>query len=125
MSFSVNVSKMDQLMDLIGELVISESVVLQSSDLKVPGLNLDNFNKAADPHLPRLGSGGQCDSALLRLAAVHTLLIGLNAVIHCISHQVHISVEDNGKGLDREKILAKARKQGMLDESKPDSAYTP
>ena len=44
---SVNVSKMDQLMDLIGELVISESVVLQSSDLKVPGLNLDNFNKAA------------------------------------------------------------------------------
>ena len=38
---------MDQLMDLIGELVISESVVLQNSDLKVPGLNLDNFNKAA------------------------------------------------------------------------------
>lgn len=44
---SVNVSKMNQLMELIGELVISESVVLQSSDLKVPGLNLDNFNKAA------------------------------------------------------------------------------
>ena len=33
---SVNVSKMDQLMELIGELVISESVVLQSPDLKVP-----------------------------------------------------------------------------------------
>ena len=44
---SVNVSKMDQLMDLIGELVISESVVLQNPDLKVPGLNLTNFNKAA------------------------------------------------------------------------------
>ena len=29
---SVNVSKMDQLMDLIGELVISESVVLQNPD---------------------------------------------------------------------------------------------
>ena len=38
--------------------------------------------------------------------------------------KVWISVEDNGKGLDREKILAKARKQGILDESKPDSAYT-
>lgn len=44
---SVNVQKMDQLMDLIGELVISESVVLQNPDLKVPGLNLANFNKAA------------------------------------------------------------------------------
>ena len=30
-------------MDLIGELVISESVVLQNQDLKVPGLKLDNF----------------------------------------------------------------------------------
>lgn len=41
---SVNVSKMDQLMELIGELVISESVVLQNPDLKVPGLNLNSFN---------------------------------------------------------------------------------
>lgn len=44
---SVDIAKMDQLMDLIGELVISQSVVLQNPDLKVPGLNLDNFNKAA------------------------------------------------------------------------------
>ena len=38
--------------------------------------------------------------------------------------KVWISVEDNGKGLDREKLLAKARKQGLLDENKPDSAYS-
>lgn len=44
---SVNVSKMDALMDLIGEIVIAESVVLQNPDLRVPGLNLNNFNKAA------------------------------------------------------------------------------
>lgn len=44
---SVNISKVDQLMDLIGEIVISESVVLQNPDLNVPGLNLSNFNKAA------------------------------------------------------------------------------
>lgn len=44
---SVDIAKMDQLMDLIGELVISQSVVLQNPDLKVPGLNLDNFNKSA------------------------------------------------------------------------------
>lgn len=44
---SVNVKKMDMLMDLIGEIVIAESVVLQNPDLKVPGLSLNNFNKAA------------------------------------------------------------------------------
>ena len=40
------------------------------------------------------------------------------------SGKVWISVTDDGAGLDREKILAKARKQGILDENKPDSAYT-
>jgi len=35
------------LMDLIGELVIAESTVLQNPDLKVPGLELSNFLKAA------------------------------------------------------------------------------
>ena len=33
-------------------------------------------------------------------------------------------MEDNGAGLDREKILAKAKNQGLLDGSKPDAAYT-
>ena len=44
---SVNVEKMDAIMDLIGELVIAEAVVLQNPDLKVPGLELGNFQKAA------------------------------------------------------------------------------
>lgn len=43
---SVNVEKMDALMDLIGEIVIAEAVVLQNPDLKVPGLELPNFQKA-------------------------------------------------------------------------------
>ena len=44
---SVNVEKMDALMDMIGELVIAEATVLQNPDLKVPGLDLTNFQKAA------------------------------------------------------------------------------
>lgn len=44
---SVNINKMDLLMDLIGELVISEALVLQNPDLQVPGLDLTNFNKYA------------------------------------------------------------------------------
>ena len=187
---SVNVSKMDQLMDLIGELVISESVVLQSSDLKVPGLNLDNFNKAAaqlssistdlqnvimsmrmvpltntfqkmnrivfdvsrklgkDIEFVMVGDSTEVDKNIIEHISDPLMHLVRNAVDHGIetneervdsgktekgrvtlsarteAGKVWISVEDNGKGLDREKILAKARKQGMLDESKPDSAYT-
>jgi len=42
---SVNVSKLDKLMDLVGEIVIIESMVTKNPDLE--GLELDNFNKAA------------------------------------------------------------------------------
>ena len=42
---SVSVAKLDQLMDLVGEMVIAEAMVTQNPDLK--GLELDNFAKAA------------------------------------------------------------------------------
>lgn len=42
---SVNQAKLDQLMDLVGELVTTESMVVSNPDLK--GLHLDNFNKSA------------------------------------------------------------------------------
>jgi len=42
---SVNVDKLDMLMDLVGELVISEAMVTQNPDLR--GLVLDNFSKSA------------------------------------------------------------------------------
>ncbi len=187
---SVNVSKMDQLMDLIGELVISESVVLQSSDLKVPGLNLDNFNKAAaqlskistdlqnvimsmrmvplantfqkmnrivfdvsrklgkDIEFVMIGEQTEVDKNIIEHISDPLMHLVRNSVDHGIetneerkesgkagkgkvtlaarteAGKVWISVEDNGKGLDREKIIAKARKQGLLDDNKPDSAYT-
>ena len=187
---SVNVSKMDQLMDLIGELVISESVVLQSSDLKVPGLNLDNFNKAAaqlasistdlqtvimsmrmvpltntfqkmnrivfdvsrklgkDIEFVMVGDSTEVDKNIIEHISDPLMHLVRNAVDHGIetneerqesgkmekgkvtlsakteAGKVWISVEDNGTGLNREKILAKARKQGILDDNKPDAAYS-
>mgnify|MGYP001144319502 FL=1 len=187
---SVNVSKMDQLMDLIGELVISESVVLQNPDLKVPGLNLNSFNKAAaqlskistdlqnvimsmrmvpltntfqkmnrivfdvsrklgkDIEFEMVGENTEVDKNIIEHISDPLMHLVRNAVDHGIetneervdsgkpdkgkvtlsarteAGKVWISVEDNGKGLDREKILAKARKQGLLDENKPDSAYS-
>lgn len=42
---SVNVKKLDKLMDLVGEMVIAEAMVIQNPDLK--GLQLNNFQKSA------------------------------------------------------------------------------
>ncbi len=187
---SVDVQKMDMLMDLIGELVIAESVVLQSTDLKVPGLKLDNFNKAAgqmtkistdlqnvimsmrmmpltntfqkmnrivfdvsrklgkDIEFEMIGENTEVDKNIIEHISDPLMHLVRNSVDHGIempderaaagkkekgkvtlsakteSGKVWITVQDNGKGLDRNKILAKARKQGMLDWTKPDDAYT-
>lgn len=187
---SVDVSKMDLLMDLIGELVISESVVLQNPDLKVPGLKLDNFNKAAaqmakistdlqnvimsmrmvpltntfqkmnrivfdvsrklgkDIEFEMIGENTEVDKNIIEHISDPLMHLVRNAVDHGIetkeerqasgkkerakvtlsakteSGKVWIGVQDNGKGLDREKILAKAKKQGILEEGRAESSYT-
>lgn len=187
---SVDVRKMDQLMDLIGELVISESVVLQNPDLKVPGLKLDNFNKAAgqmvkiatnlqdvimsmrmvpltntfqkmnrivfdvsrklgkDIEFEMIGDTTEVDKNIIEHISDPLMHLVRNSVDHGIetaderakagktekgrvtlsakteSGKVWIGVQDNGAGLDREKIIAKARKQGLLDPRRLDSSYT-
>ena len=187
---SVDINKMDMLMDLIGELVISESVVLQNPDLKVPGLKLDNFNKAAaemskistdlqnvimsmrmvpltntfqkmnrivfdvsrklgkDIDFEMVGDTTEVDKNIIEHISDPLMHLVRNSVDHGIeskeeriaagksergrvtlsakteSGKVWISVTDNGGGLDREKILAKARKNGILDPTRPDSSYS-
>lgn len=187
---SVDIAKMDMLMDLIGELVISESVVLQNQDLKVPGLRLDNFNKAAaqmskistdlqnvimsmrmvpltntfqkmnrivfdvsrklgkDVEFEMIGETTEVDKNIIEHISDPLMHLVRNSVDHGIetkeereaagkrdrakvtlsakteSGKVWIGVQDNGQGLDREKIIAKARKNGLLDPSRPDSAYS-
>lgn len=187
---SVDVNKMDQLMDLIGELVISESVVLQNPDLKVEGLNLNSFNKAAtqlskvstdlqnvimsmrmvpltntfqkmnrivfdvsrklgkEIEFEMIGDRTEVDKNIIEHISDPLMHLVRNAVDHGIetneeriesgkpdkgkitlsakteAGKVWISVEDNGKGLDKDKIFNKAKNQGLLDENKPDSSYT-
>lgn len=186
---SVDVRKMDQLMDLIGELVISESVVLQNEDLKVPGLKLDNFHKAAgqmvkiatdlqdvimsmrmvpltatfqkmnrivfdcsrklgkEIEFEMIGDTTEVDKNIIEHISDPLMHLVRNSVDHGIetaeerlakgktekgrvtlsakteSGKVWISVQDNGGGLDREKILAKARKHELLDPTRLDSSY--
>ena len=171
---SVDVKKMDMLMDLIGELVISESVVLQNSDLKVPGLKLDNFHKAAaqmmkistdlqnvimsmrmvpltntfqkmnrivfdasrklgkDVEFEMIGEHTEVDKNIIEHISDPLMHLVRNSVDHGVetneertkagkkekgkvtlsakteSGKVWISVIDNGKGLNREKLIEKA-----------------
>jgi two-component system chemotaxis sensor kinase CheA len=187
---SVDIAKMDMLMDLIGELVISQSVVLQNPDLKVPGLNLDNFNKAAgqmtkistdlqnvimsmrmvpltntfqkmnrivfdmsrklnkEVEFEMIGDATEVDKNIIEHISDPLMHLVRNSVDHGIeskeerlaagktekgkvtlsakteSGKVWIGVSDNGAGLNREQIMAKARQQGLLEPGRPESSYT-
>lgn len=177
---SVNIRKMDLLMDLIGELVIAEAVVLQNPDLKVPGLDLTNFQKSAaqlskitselqdaimamrmmplkntfqkmnrivydtskklgkNIELEVIGEDTEVDKNIIEHISDPLMHLIRNSVDHGIEEnevraqigktdkgkivleakneggQVWISVSDNGKGLKRDEILAKAKANGLL-----------
>lgn len=176
---SVNINKMDLLMDLIGELVIAQAVVLQNPDLKVPGLDLTNFQKAAgqlskitselqdaimamrmmplkntfqkmnrivydtskklgkDIELEVIGEETEVDKNIIEHISDPLMHLIRNSVDHGIESnetrqelckgkgkitleakneggQVWISVSDNGKGLKKDEILAKAKANGLL-----------
>lgn len=177
---SVNIKKMDLLMDLIGELVIAEAVVLQNPDLKVPGLDLTNFQKSAtqlskitselqdaimamrmmplkntfqkmnrivydtskklgkDIELEVIGEDTEVDKNIIEHISDPLMHLIRNSVDHGIESNekraelgkvdkgrivleakneggmVWISVSDNGKGLKRDEILAKAKANGLL-----------
>ncbi len=177
---SVNVSKMDSLMDLIGELVIAEAVVLQNPDLQVPGLDLTNFQKAASQlqkisgelqevimsmrmmplsntfqkmkrivrdvsakldkqvELVIIGENTEVDKNIIEHISDPLMHLIRNSLDHGLEDKegraaagkpekgrivleakneggkVWISVSDDGKGLNREKIYNKALEQGLI-----------
>ena len=75
-------------------------------------------------HLVRNSVDHGIETADERLAAGKTEKGRVTLSAKTESGKVWIIVEDNGKGLDREKIIAKARKQGLLDPYKLDADYT-
>ncbi len=178
---SVNVQKMDALMDLIGELVIAEATVLQNSDLKVPGLELSNFQKSAaqlskittelqevimsmrmmpltntfqkmkrivfdvsrklgkDIELEVIGENTEVDKNIIEHISDPLMHLVRNSVDHGIEEspeiriqngkmgkgkitleakneggKVYISVKDDGKGLNQEKLYQKALANGLI-----------
>lgn len=185
---SVRLEKLDRLLDLVAEIVITESGVTSSPDLKNFVGNLDRFSKSArelkkltdelqdvvmsirmvpvqsafskmnrvirdmnkklgkNVELVFVGEDTEMDKSVVDILGDPLMHIVRNAVDHGIESpeerakagkteparvilsagydngEVIISCEDNGVGMDPKKLLAKAKKQGIL--VKPENEYT-
>ncbi len=84
---SVNVHKLDKLMDLVGEVVTAEAMVIQNPDLK--GMELNNFQKAAR-RLNKITSEIQDMVMSIRMVPLATTF-----------HKMHRIVRDMCKKLDK------------------------
>lgn len=181
---SVSVTKLDKLMDLVGEMVIAEAMVIQNPDLV--GLELDNFQKAArqlnkitgeiqdmvmairmvplsttfqkmnrivrdmskklnkEVELRIIGEDTEVDKNIIEHISDPLMHLVRNSIDHGLENQeerlgkgkskvgtvtleaknagsdVLIIVKDDGKGLDRDKILKKARENGLLYRAESD-----
>lgn len=177
----VELGKLDSLINLIGELVIAENMLIHNPDLK--GLELENFNKAGQ-HLSKLVRELQEMAMTIRMIPVSGLFRRMIRLVHDISvkagkkveleligeeteidktvietitdplvhllrnsldhgleppderlaagkgekgtvklsarheeGEVWVTIEDNGRGLNKEKILEKALSNGIIEES--------
>ncbi len=108
---SVNISKLDSLMDLVGEIVISESMVTHNPDLD--GLPLDNFQKAAR-QLRKLMDELQDLVMSVRMIPVANTF-----------HKMTRIVRDMGKKLEKEADLIIAGEETEVDKNIIDNLSDP
>ncbi len=100
---SVNVAKLDKLMDLMGEMVIAEALVTQNPDLD--GLELDNFNKAAR-QLHKITTELQDIVMSIRMVPLASSF-----------HKMHRLVRDMNKKLEKETELSLVGEETEVDKN--------
>lgn len=87
---SVSVAKLDKLMDLVGEMVIAEAMVIQNPDLN--GLELDNFDKAA--HLLDKITGELQDVVMsIRMVPLSTTFHKMNRIVRDMCRKLNKEAE--------------------------------
>jgi len=87
---SVDVKKLDKLMDLVGELVISEAMVTKNPEISE--LQLDSFNKAARQHRKRL-SDLQDVVMSIRMVSLAPTLTKMNRIVRDMCKKLNKEVE--------------------------------
>jgi len=87
---SVNISKLDMLLDLVGEIVISEAMVTKNPDLD--GLQLDNFNKASR-QLRKLTNELQDIVMSVRMVPVSMTFHKMNRIVRDVSKKLNKEAE--------------------------------
>ncbi len=99
---SVSVSKMDSLMDLVGELVIAEAMVTQNPELK--GMELDDFHKAAR-QLRKITGELQDLVMSIRMVALAPTFHKMHRVVRDMTRkldkEVHLSIIGEETGVDK------------------------
>ncbi len=108
---SVNVEKMDLLMDLVGEIVITESMVTKNPDLA--GLELDSFNKAAR-QLRKLNNELQDIVMSIRMIEIGPTF-----------HKMHRIVRDMNKKLNKKAELFISGEETEVDKNIIDALGEP
>lgn len=87
---SVSVAKLDMLMDIVGEIVISQAMVTKNPDLA--GLQLDGFNKAAR-QLRKLTDELQDVVMSIRMVPVSVVFQKMNRIVRDMSKKLSKEVE--------------------------------
>lgn len=87
---SVNISKLDMLMDLVGEIVISEAMVTRNPAIE--SLQLDSFNKAAR-QLRKLTNELQDIVMSIRMVPVSMTFHKMNRIVRDMSKKLNKEVE--------------------------------
>jgi len=87
---SVNLSKLDKLMALVGEIVITESMVTSSPDIQ--GLKLDNFLKSTR-QLRKLTDELQDITMSLRMVPISGVFQKMNRIVRDMSKKLDKNVE--------------------------------
>jgi two-component system chemotaxis sensor kinase CheA len=89
-SIHVNVDKLDELMNLVGELVIAEAMVTQNPD--IAGLQLEQFHKAAR-HLQKITREIQDKVMEIRMVPLATTFQRMHRVVRDMSKKLGKSVQ--------------------------------
>ena len=108
---SVNLSKLDSLMAIVGEIVITESMVTSSPDLK--GLKLDNFTKSTR-QLRKLTDELQDIAMSMRMVPISGVFNKMNRI-----------VRDMGQSLNKDVRLTIIGENTELDKTIVDSINDP